>query len=92
MPVSLARRPVKQTQNSGDKEPPRKRMRMRMRMRARSCITRDDVMGGDFKILTALAVESRCWCFSRSSLIYPVIARFTEFSFGVLSGNWKNGN
>ncbi|XP_023386612.1 kinetochore protein NDC80 homolog [Pteropus vampyrus] len=29
-------------------------------------------MGGDFKILTALAVEPRCWCFSRSSLIYPV--------------------
>lgn len=63
-----------------------------MRARARACISRDDVIGGDFKILTALAVEQRCWCFSRSGPIYPVIARFTKFGFGVLSGNWKNGN
>lgn len=57
MPVSLARRPVTQTQISGDEELRIGMAHARARARTRARILRDDVIGGDFKILTAVAVE-----------------------------------
>lgn len=57
MPVSLAMRPVTQTQISGDEELRIGMAHARARARTRARILRDDVIGGDFKILTAVAVE-----------------------------------
>lgn len=57
MPVSLARRTVTQTQISGDEELRIGEAHARARARTRARILRDDVIGGDFKILTAVAVE-----------------------------------